>query len=420
MLRKNIVITKRKKKKKNKPLSIILGLFLIIVLGLFFLNKKFLPKINYIDKNIEKVFALSENYLLFSDGEKQFNLNLEKNIYHEVKFNLEEKRVVFIFDEKNILFQDENVIENTIGDRVEIENLQSISIKDGYIIVKVDEKYGVYDNRLKPIIPIEYAHISKGESLFLAEDKNGKYGYLNLKGEIQIPFQYDIANLDKDGEVIVNKDGKVGIIDNNNKAKIELKYDALVSLYPYTLTKSEDDFYLYSPDLSKKKLDISWGGFYNGETLFYEKDSKFGLMKKDGEKLTKNIYEELGQRNGDIIITKKDNKYSFIDQNGIESPNSYDYIFPIGNNFYMAGYDEDNSAVILNCYGSKILYEDSYNGYQEINKEYLIATNDENSKLLNKFGKFIDNIDGIVAKNENWLVYINNFGVNYVSLRSEI
>lgn len=420
MLRRDIVITKKKvKKKKSRFLLKIFGLFLIAILGLFFFSKEFLSKINYIDKNIEKIFTLSENYLLFSDGEKKFNLNLETNIYNEVEFNLEEKRVVFIFDEKNILFQDENMLENTIGDKLEVENLQSISIEDGYIIVKANEKYGVYNNRLKLIIPIEYSYISKGERLFLVEDKNGKYGYLNLEGEIQVPFQYDIGNLDKNGEIVVYQDGKVGVIDNNNKTKIDIKYDDLISLYPYTLTKSEGNFYLYSPDLSKKKLDISWVGFYNGETLFYEKDSKFGLMGKDGKKLTRNIYDELGQRNGDIIITKKGKKYSFVDQKGIDSINIYDYILPIGDNFYIAGNDENNNAVILNCYGNKILYEDNYSEYQEINKDFLIATNNENSKLLNKAGKFVDNIDGILARNEKWLVYINNLGVNYINLRGE-
>lgn len=423
MWRKSIVITRKKqRKKKNRTfLTIFFSLILLAVILLFLWNREFFTRVNHINKNIEKILLSKDNFLLFSDGEKQYNLNMETGVYEEILFNFKERRILNIFDEKNILFQEENTLENTLGDSVEIEKLEDIDIRDSYIIVKADGKYGAFDKRLNVVIPLQYGYLAKGESFFLAKNENNKFGYLNLEGKEQIPFQYDIGNLDKDGEMVVYKDGKAGVINNKNEKKIELRYDNLINLSPFSLMKNKDNFYFYSPEVPEKKLDILWAGFYNGKTFFYEKDSKFGLMRKDGKKLTENIYDEMGQSNINAIIVRKDGKYGLIDQKGREvSKNIYDYIIPIGNNFFIAGKDGNESAVVLNSLGIKIFYEDRYSGYHEVNKDFLIVDNKDSSKLLNKFGKSLDDINDILVLNKNWLVYTNKFGINYLKLRGEI
>lgn len=66
--------------------------------------------------------------------------------------------------------------------------------------------------------------VLKGNTLFLSK-KNGKYGYINEKGEVIIDYIYDDATeQNKFGYVAVQKNGKWGSIDKSGKEVIEPKY----------------------------------------------------------------------------------------------------------------------------------------------------------------------------------------------------
>jgi hypothetical protein len=60
----------------------------------------------------------------------------------------------------------------------------------------------------------------------------GKYGYINVRNEILIPFEYEDADrfrsLENISFAIVKKNGKYGVIDINNKVLIDFVYDELL------------------------------------------------------------------------------------------------------------------------------------------------------------------------------------------------
>lgn len=53
----------------------------------------------------------------------------------------------------------------------------------------------------------------------------GKFGYINEKGEVLIPFMYEWANIFTEGIAAVKLNGKYGFINMNNETVIPFRYD---------------------------------------------------------------------------------------------------------------------------------------------------------------------------------------------------
>ena len=67
------------------------------------------------------------------------------------------------------------------------------------------------------------AAVKKGE--LMSVKINGKYGYINSKGEEIIPFVYDAVGRISDGRVAVCLNGKWGFVTLDNKVVIPFEYD---------------------------------------------------------------------------------------------------------------------------------------------------------------------------------------------------
>ena len=80
------------------------------------------------------------------------------------------------------------------------------------------------------VVPYEYEAASCFESSGLATVmQNGKWGCINKKGEVVVPFEYDEEVwFDEDETLaIVVKDGKYGVIDEHGGLVVPLKYDSI-------------------------------------------------------------------------------------------------------------------------------------------------------------------------------------------------
>ena len=136
--------------------------------------------------------------------------------------------------------------------------------------------------------------------------KTGKFGYVNPKGKVIIPYKYDKAR-DFNGSLAkVKLDGKYGYIDTTGQERIPIKYD-----------EAED----FSRSLAKVKL--------NG---------KYGYIDMTGQELITIKYEHIGEFHdvpympdsvnnvsSSMAKVKLSGKYGFIDLTGKEIiPCQYD------------------------------------------------------------------------------------------------
>ena len=97
--------------------------------------------------------------------------------------------------------------------------------------------------------------------------KEGKYGCINLTGEVLVPFEYENALSNTYDVIAVKKDGKWGILSSDNSLLIPMEYEGLLlpserNAQHYWVMKS-DSLY-YHLDLSTMNLsDAGYKVVYN-------------------------------------------------------------------------------------------------------------------------------------------------------------
>lgn len=131
---------------------------------------------------------------------------------------------------------------------------------------------------------------------------NGKYGYINLSGEEVIPIKYEFADDFENGLAGVVSNGKVGFIDADGNMVIPCIYEPE-----------------YSSDGNGKTL--SWNNFYYGGVALVKQNNKWGIINKNGKKVTDFKYNSCtyassrghfnAKLNGkDVFLDKGGNEYS--------------------------------------------------------------------------------------------------------------
>lgn len=206
---------------------------------------------------------------------------------------------------------------------------------DSIGIFKKNEKFGYYNVKEKTIIiPAEYGNAWKFSEGIAGVVKDGLLGFINLKGETVIDFNHAYH---KSGLyefifhwgycAVPNNEGLCGVIDKHGKWVIQPKYElATVASPEYVIVSVVNGF--------KKQLDYE-GNILNpyvidevkvlsyskqvkensveGEKVFttsyckYRVNGNAGLMDKNGQFITKPIYNNVEAINESLFLaTLKD------------------------------------------------------------------------------------------------------------------
>ena len=97
-----------------------------------------------------------------------------------------------------------------------------MNTENGYMKLKISDEYKYYnfkfeEKSIKDILPTNKIYLNK---------KDGKYGYVDNKGNVVVEYIYDDAQeLNKYGYAAVKKDNKWGAIDKEGKVIIEPTYN---------------------------------------------------------------------------------------------------------------------------------------------------------------------------------------------------
>lgn len=247
-----------------------------------------------------------------------------------------------------------------------------------FVIVTINGKQGVYNNKGSKIIPTIYDRIDLKEGYFMChilECQGSYHSYqerkikstnkYNLRGEqllalneqqtFVVPAKYDLAYPSVNGLIIVIKEGKWGMINMLNDVIVEPLYsiiDALDSSF-VRVGKSEEDNQIYFR-----------------EDRWYIKNAKYGLIDTTGEVVLPLEYEH---------IELWDNGYYYV-ENGIihqiltpclkvaidlqgkgckKLNNRYIIVNGTSNNYY-------KHCSLIDFHGNEIIPENEYNCFSEI------------------------------------------------------
>ena len=139
--------------------------------------------------------------------------------------------------------------------------------------------------------------------------KNGKWGFINKKGEEIVPLKYDSASaLEYDKILSLVKIGeKWGLMDTNGKEVVPVKYDEF------------DEYGWYDPNYIAARIDEKWG-----------------ILDKTGKEFISIEYDDPPYMRKEYVFVQKNGKRSVLDTAGKEViPIKYDNISGGVNNTFV-------------------------------------------------------------------------------------
>ena len=267
---------------------------------------------------------------------------------------------------------------------------------DGFVLVELGDKSIVINSNGEEIWTLDENdewgsfNFSFGLASVL---KDGKYGYIDLSGNIQIPFIFDVANDFYNDCAIVSSADKRFLIDQKGKAITELDYlsvdffseglclvQSITGLYGYIDEKGievipcqfEEAFFFENGCAqvemgeSKKMINRSGEicfdlevdfivGFSEGFFLVRFENFTFQFIGLDGKPLISEFFEDAKQFDCGLAVVKKDGEWGVIDIEGKQViPFNYSVVSHFADGFFLVGYEvfvtreKFNGKIIVN------------------------------------------------------------------------
>lgn len=256
--------------------------------------------------------------------------------------------------------------------------------------------YGLIDYEGKKITKPIYQEIDsigykEGELLVKKDDK---YGLINIEGKTLINLKYDSitcdayynnSNYNNAGYIVQLRDGNVlnGYIDHNYKIKVDVKYNEL-----YRLNEIEDsqNIYLLAYENGQagiiKNNELLVECKYNNieynvlnSSFIVQKGNQYGLIDLTGQEIIPIMYDKIVFE-GVYVITSKNEKENVYKLEGkLANDAKYIGLYPTKNDNYYISIGENNLYGISNKKEEQIV-ENKYQYIEYIYEDFFIVTED--------------------------------------------
>lgn len=205
---------------------------------------------------------------------------------------------------------------------------------DGLAVVGKGDKYGYIDTNGKEVISLTDKYIGESFSDGLAAvwNDDGKYGFIDKKGDLLIPYTFEDhdgingAGYFNEGLAIVYKNDKPSCIDKNGN-------ELSIGNYLFILN------------------------FHDGMAAV-NRDNKYGFIDTSGKEVIPCAYEEASSFSEGYAFVKKDGKYMQIDKSGkILNTFNYEYISDFHDGLARVSNKSGNETLsgYIDVYGKEII-----------------------------------------------------------------
>ncbi len=213
---------------------------------------------------------------------------------------------------------------------------------------KQQGKMGIVDNNFKVRIALEYDSLARfrgNDSLQLAR-KNDKWGLVNYKNEIVVPFEYENITTYNYNYFFVYQNGKKGMINKSNKL-----------ILPYGLDKEDGVTFIGNLIYAKQNgyygavnlkgelvLPFDYGLYFSTYSSNHESiqicriksSNKIAKLDVGNAKIVSELYEEQVSLTTKLIALKKEGKFAFADAQTWQPISEFEYD-SIGRGLYYEG-----------------------------------------------------------------------------------
>lgn len=195
-----------------------------------------------------------------------------------------------------------------------------ISSENKPIIVRIDNKFGIINDKGQTLIPIKYEYIEFFENNLLLITKNNKDMLFDFNGKNITKMEYDRINYFNKDLIQVKLNGYSGFIN-------PLGEEITPPIY-YWIDKIKHDLAMVKNETGygflDKKGDVVIPCIYSSVRVFDNElikvslNGKFGLIDRKGNIVATIQYDSIKYFNSEVIKVIKDNREYFIDRKGVE------------------------------------------------------------------------------------------------------
>lgn len=202
----------------------------------------------------------------------------------------------------------------TVLTKKEYQDIKDVKLDE--IIVKENDKYGVIKTTGEQVVPCSYEDISFISTNNFIVKNNGKYGIIGSNNEYVIDNKYQYINYVEDADIIeVSEDGITSNVLNN---KFETKLTGIIAEINtqkgYLKIRENQDYKYYNFKFEEKtNTEI----YSNNNIFLSKKDNKYGFVDKDGNVVVDYIYDDATELNNlGFAAVNQNGKWGSINQNG--------------------------------------------------------------------------------------------------------
>ena len=197
-------------------------------------------------------------------------------------------------------------------------------------------------------------------------EKDGKWGYINTKGEQIVECKFDHANVFNEGFAVVKKDDKWIYINTKGEQAIECKFDYASKFNEGFAAVQKDDKWGYINTKGEQVIEYKFDGAWD----FSE---GFAKVKKDGK------YGYINTKGCFVIFDESKNEIEVFDK-VIDRSNNTFYLSRLGDKFGLL--DENFNAIIKNSIYGK------FEVIQRINETTFLIKIAERELFVDSEGNF--------------------------------
>lgn len=187
---------------------------------------------------------------------------------------------------------------------------------------------------------ITYCICEESKSVFscglIGVKKNGKWGFIDMKGNSICPFEFHYVHDFERGFAIVTKNNRYGVIDTKGMLIISLIYDDCIILDDNLFAVKKNDQWGVVDDKKNTIIPLNYNNIHQGGEglIAVKKNDKWGFVDYRGNIVIPYIYDYVGSFERGLAIVWHNEKSGVIDVKGnLKIPFIYDCIKPFCLNF---------------------------------------------------------------------------------------
>ncbi|TGL52279.1 WG repeat-containing protein [Leptospira kemamanensis] len=269
------------------------------------------------------------------------------------------------------------------------------SVSEDWIQAKKNGKFGFIDLKENVVMDFEFSFIGDfhdGYAVFReGEDRKGPRGFLNKKGDLLGGKYYDMTYNFQNGYGAVELNRKYGLIDRTGKIVVPIQYDLITGIHNgWAVFKREEHQGLVNAQGIEKKFvhdKYDLRGYFYAGTIVFKHYQKSGIMDSNFNVIIPPIYDYLGNFQEGLVRFELGDKWGFLDQKGkvvIEAKFDSEYDFEEG----YATVEIEKKSGIINQKG-EYLIEPKYESISNFENGLAVVQEDGKKGFINRNGEWV-------------------------------